>query len=364
MCCAHKTASHTGLFWLPKRQTNGVQPAVVHHARPRAGLIAALIIHLGSGLSAASDQSLDFIVGNFTVHDAAGKEVGVSTAQVAEAGAAIHERRKIGAGREQQLWFYCYTKDKTWRQFFLDRSGGINEFTAREKLPDGTLKLEGSFAPAEGPAVLFRMAITPLADHAHRRHLESSRDNGASWTTVFDYTYRPTATFAPSPAPAARATHGDGREDFDFLMGRWIINNRMLRQRLQKSREWMEFTATHEARHLLDGLGNIDEVRMTLGGRPFIGHSIRVFNPMAKEWSIYWVDNFSSALTPVPVVGRFIGDTGLFYSEETFQNRPIKVRFTWRKLGPDRARWEQAWSADDGATWETNWEMEFTRRNG
>ena len=126
----------------------------------------------------------------------------------------------------------------------------------------------------------------------------------------------------------------------------------------------MEFTATYEARHLLDGLGNIDEVRMTLGGRPFIGHSIRIFNPATKDWSIYWVDNFSNTLTPVPVVGRFEGDTGLFYSKETIEGRAIKVRFTWRKLGLDRARWEQAWSTDEGATWETNWEMEFTRRNG
>jgi Protein of unknown function (DUF1579) len=162
---------------------------------------------------------------------------------------------------------------------------------------------------------------------------------------------------ADSPVPAA-----DGRGDFDFLMGRWTIHNRMLRERLKGSREWREFPATHEARPLLDGLGNIDEMRATLGGRPFIGHSIRVFNPATKQWSIHWVDNFSTALTPVPMVGRFDGDTGLFFSEETYEGKPIRVRFTWRRLGHDRARWEQAWSADNGATWEANWEMEFVRR--
>jgi len=39
--------------------------------------------------------------------------------------------------------------------------------------------------------------------------------------------------------------------------------------------------------------------------------------------------------------------------------RPIAIRFTWRPaVNP---RWEQAFSADGGATWETNWEMEFVR---
>lgn len=336
-----------------------MQSPVTHQACRRGVIVLALIMSLATGLPGAGDSALDFIVGDFTVHDAAGKEVGVSTARAVEPGAAIHERRKIGAGREQQLWFYFFTRQKEWRQLFLDRSGGINKFTAKEKLPDGTLKFEGGFTPTEGPAMAFRLAMTPLAERAHRRHLESSRDGGANWTTVFDYTYR---LVASAPAAVARAPHGDGREDFDFLMGRWTIANRMLRQRLKNSREWLEFAATHEARPLMDGLGNTDEMRMTLGGQPFIGHSIRVFNPATKEWSIYWVDNFSNALTPVPVVGRFEGDTGIFRSNETFEGRPIKVRFTWRKLGPDRARWEQAWSADDGATWETNWEMEFTRR--
>jgi hypothetical protein len=28
---------------------------------------------------------------------------------------------------------------------------------------------------------------------------------------------------------------------------------------------------------------------------------------------------------------------------------------------PDACRWEQAYSADGGKTWETNWTMEFSR---
>jgi hypothetical protein len=39
---------------------------------------------------------------------------------------------------------------------------------------------------------------------------------------------------------------------------------------------------------------------------------------------------------------------------------PIKVRFDWTP-GETSARWEQAFSYDDGQTWEQNWVMSFTR---
>jgi hypothetical protein len=41
--------------------------------------------------------------------------------------------------------------------------------------------------------------------------------------------------------------------------------------------------------------------------------------------------------------------------------RPIRVRFTWSETQGDAPVWEQAFSADAGRTWETNWVMHFTR---
>jgi hypothetical protein len=37
------------------------------------------------------------------------------------------------------------------------------------------------------------------------------------------------------------------------------------------------------------------------------------------------------------------------------------MRFIWSRIGPTSARWEQAFSADGGASWEMNWIMDFTR---
>jgi hypothetical protein len=37
------------------------------------------------------------------------------------------------------------------------------------------------------------------------------------------------------------------------------------------------------------------------------------------------------------------------------------VRFLWTDITPASARWQQAFSEDGGASWETNWVMEFER---
>ena len=50
----------------------------------------------------------------------------------------------------------------------------------------------------------------------------------------------------------------------------------------------------------------------------------------------------------------------MFLGEDTFEGRPILVRFIWSDVNSGTPRWEQAFSEDDGDTWETNWVMEFT----
>ena len=62
------------------------------------------------------------------------------------------------------------------------------------------------------------------------------------------------------------------------------------------------------------------------------------------------------------MTGAFGDDgRGEFLSHEDYQGRMVLVRFHWTPGGPDEARWEQAFSADAGRTWETNWIMQFTR---
>jgi hypothetical protein len=147
--------------------------------------------------------------------------------------------------------------------------------------------------------------------------------------------------------------------DFDFWPGRWRVHNRYLRRRLAGSDEWDEFEATVVARALPGGLGNEDEFHTEYQGG-FVGMSFRFFDPVEKRWAIYWADTRRPGELDPPVFGTFDGDVGVFEGEDLHRGRPILVRFTWSGVTTPTPRWEQAFSDDGGATWETNWVMEFT----
>lgn len=148
--------------------------------------------------------------------------------------------------------------------------------------------------------------------------------------------------------------------DFDFWMGSWRVQNRHLRERLAGSDDWDEFEATVVAHPILDGMGNEDEFRTDYAGG-FIGMSFRFFNTTTRQWAIYWADSRRPGLLDPPVIGAFSGDAGLFEGADTFEGKPILMRFLWSRVTTTNPRWEQAFSADGGTTWETNWVMDFTR---
>ena len=150
-----------------------------------------------------------------------------------------------------------------------------------------------------------------------------------------------------------------GARDFDFWMGRWNVRNRRLRERLAASEDWEEFDATAAARPLPGVLGN-EDLFCTDHDGGLVGMSFRFCDPESGRWSIYWADSRRPGTLDPPVFGSFSGDTGVFEGEDTFEGRPILVRFTWSGVTTPTPRWEQAFSDDGGRTWETNWVMEFT----
>lgn len=151
--------------------------------------------------------------------------------------------------------------------------------------------------------------------------------------------------------------HEDGRRDFHFLYGRWAVAHRRLKVRGAGSTDWDEFTGTAFCQGLMGGLCNVDE--NDLGER---GHGLtfRTFDVEQQRWSIYWVSSASGALQP-PVHGRFEDGVGRFAGDDTDAGRPVMVTFLWEQITNGSARWSQAFSYDDGAAWETNWIMDFTR---
>jgi hypothetical protein len=156
-------------------------------------------------------------------------------------------------------------------------------------------------------------------------------------------------------------TGHDGHTDFDFLMGRWTVQHRRLRERLKGSTEWEEFAGTSIARPLLGGLGNIDENIMERASGRVEGVSLRLYDPTSRQWSIYWADSVNVILQ-APMIGGFVEGRGEFYDQELFEGRAIFSRFIWSDIADNTCHWEQAFSEDGGRSWETNWTMEFTRQ--
>ncbi|MFE0462275.1 hypothetical protein ACFW1A_23785 [Kitasatospora sp. NPDC058965] len=160
--------------------------------------------------------------------------------------------------------------------------------------------------------------------------------------------------------------HTDSRipfDGFDFFIGEWDVANRKLNDFLDPESGWVDFPGVSRCRRLLGGTGNMDEIDFpTLGVQ---GMTLRLFDPEAKEWSLHWASTRTGRLEP-PVRGRFAlheeGLVGEFEGEDVYQDRPVLVRFRWDGISSTTAHWQQAFSADGGETWVTNWTMAFTRR--
>lgn len=152
-----------------------------------------------------------------------------------------------------------------------------------------------------------------------------------------------------------------GIEDFDFLIGNWRVRHRLLKQRLSNGRDSIEFDGTCVTRKILGGRGNLDEHFLDLPGDAYSAVAFRTFDLATQRWSIWWIDGRSPSELDPPLVGRFENGVGTFYANHLFQGERIRVRFLWTDL-ETHPHWEQAFSADNGQTWEVNWTMRFAPR--
>ena len=146
--------------------------------------------------------------------------------------------------------------------------------------------------------------------------------------------------------------------DFDFLHGDWEVANRRLTDFLQPTSGWVEFTGTSHCQPYFDGAANVDEIDMPYLGSK--GLTLRLFDRETAQWSLNWSSSGTGKLFP-PVTGQFVGGQGEFYGDDTHDGKDVRVRFVWSEVSASGARWEQAFSVDDGASWVTNWTMDFTR---
>ena len=162
------------------------------------------------------------------------------------------------------------------------------------------------------------------------------------------------------PVHSATPDHPHAK-DWEWLVGAWDVRHRRLRGRLSGSTQWDEFKGKSVVWTTMGGLGTIDDNILDLPGGAYRALGIRAFDSASGKWLIWWLDGRNPTRIDPPVLGGFEGDTGVFAGRDTFEGKPIVVRFRWRDIHGARPHWEQAFSPDDGATWEVNWVNAFTR---
>src|SRR5262245_35703073 len=168
----------------------------------------------------------------------------------------------------------------------------------------------------------------------------------------------------PAPPPTRDGTH-----DFDVLHGTWFVHHTQMPRPLSgKAMEYtgVGFVSRTVVRPLVGGPSALIESDATL---PDSSHrreaSLLTYNPNIRQWTIRRIDVDSGKPQPA-LTGNFIEERGGiligdFIGQQEFESRTVLVRHHWRLAGLNWAQWEQAFSADGGRTWETNWRSEYRR---
>jgi hypothetical protein len=216
----------------------------------------------------------------------------------------------------------------------------------------------------DGKPMRGRLMWSHITPTSARWEQAASDDGGKTWKTNWIMEFeRVAATPTSSPQPLQTPGAATGGHDFDFLRGNWRVQHRYLRLKGDQ-KEWVEMAGTCSNRALMQGSANLEEHVFHTSAGNTRAIALRSYDSKSAEWSIWWLDGRdpSGDMGP-PVVGRFENGVGTFLGETMLADKPVRVRLNWSRITPTSARWEQAYSSDEGQTWETNWVMEFQREN-
>ncbi|HEX3456520.1 MAG TPA: hypothetical protein VHR97_01065 [Candidatus Baltobacteraceae bacterium] len=172
--------------------------------------------------------------------------------------------------------------------------------------------------------------------------------------------------FTPAAAPAqsaASSTTRDTHKGFDFLIGTWRTHYRILRRRLRHDNVWGDCYGRSTVTPFWNGSGNLEDgdLRCPPPRNYVHGVTLRLYSAGTHQWSIYWGTTKLGLAMP-PQVGHFnSAGVGDFYAHDTYEGTPVIVRYEWSLRAGGHPRFEQAFSTDEGHTWEVNWTTDYTR---
>jgi hypothetical protein len=130
-------------------------------------------------------REFDFWIGEWNVHAPGGGLAGTSLIQKVSNGCALLENWTGGMGQGKSLNFYNATAGY-WQQTWIGSAGGPVEY--RDGAMQGNTMVFLA-KPSNGQGPLQRLSFTNLGPNRVRQHAETSTDNGATWTTTYDFQY-------------------------------------------------------------------------------------------------------------------------------------------------------------------------------
>ena len=151
----------------------------------------------------------------------------------------------------------------------------------------------------------------------------------------------------------------DGQHDFDFNFGTWRAHIRRLEHPLTHSTQWLSYDGTETVRKVWGGRASTAEV-VAGGPSPIELLHVRTYNPASHHWAITGANSNDGTLG-APMYGQFAGGVGTFYDREVYNGRMVTVRWVFSNITADSYDFEQAFSGDGGATWESNYVAHLTR---
>lgn len=160
---------------------------------------------------------------------------------------------------------------------------------------------------------------------------------------------------------AAAAIGADDAHGFDAEIGRWHTELRRLTHPLSGSNEWVRYSGTTTVSPVWGGKANLAELEVDGPAGHIEGMSMRLYDPSARQWRMYYSNSRYGYLIGQPTVGEFVNGRGEFYSSDTLDGRSILVRFVITPESADTIHFEQSYSDDGGRTWEPNWIATDTR---
>lgn len=152
--------------------------------------VLGLLLVAASAPGAERPRSqLDFLGGDWILSDPEGRPAGTSHIVVQLPGGMIYEERRAEDGL-LPVWFMNSERNGGWTQLFPSPSGALREFRPVSRAGEWPLVLGADVTLGNGKTARFRLTITRRSDDESRRVLQMSGDLGASWSPIFDYTYK------------------------------------------------------------------------------------------------------------------------------------------------------------------------------